>query len=308
MQEFLSRAALKQIMIMGLWLVWSAAAASPSGGAKEAPRSCPAIRFDEVTSLAQAARAIACDTVSRQLLIVSDYHGSNEIPDFVGELVSDAAAQRPVRLGLEMETFEQRPIQTYMASGGSADDRTALLHDDFWALGEGRTSQAIVRLLEQLRKLRAEGRNVGVFTTVPDYPGDAAIAQAGGVDAYRSAGMAKAIHSEVAHGAPHQLVIAFMGNDHSAYVGPHRGKEATVAERLLADSPYLMNLDLQGGSVWDCQANGCGPQVLGNPATQHEGSSLLREVRSEVGAPTQVWLRFPPLTASPPAKQKKPKS
>lgn len=256
-------------------------------------------------SLTQAARAIACDVDGRRLLIVGDYHGSNEIPGLVAQLLSDASARRPVRLGLEMESFEQKPIQAYLASRGTAADRAALLHDDYWTAGEGRMSKAIVRLIERARKLREEGRDVGVFTTISDYPGDAVIKKAGGVNAYRSAAMAQAIDSEVRHGEAHRLVIAFMGNAHSAYVGPARGKDATVTERLLSDSPYIVNLDLHGGSSWNCQSDGCGPHPLEGGAGPTGSTSIVRTAQDRPGQPTQVWVRFPPLTVSPPAKEKK---
>jgi len=296
-------AALKRMMFIGLSLAWTAGAASPSNSSMGLSQSCATSRIDKAISLTQAAQAIACDTASQRLLIVGDYHGSNEIPDFVAQLLSDASAQRPVRLGLEMESFEQKPIQVYMASHGNAADRAALLHDDFWTVGQGRMSQAIVRLIERARKLREDGRDVEVFTTISDYPGDAVIKQAGGENAYRSAAMAQAIHSEVQHGAVHQLVIAFMGNTHSAYIGPTRGKDSTVTERLLSDAPYIVNLDLRGGSAWNCQSDGCGPHMLPNKTRPPNGSSVLHKSRGKSGVPTQVLLRFPPLTVSPPAKQ-----
>ncbi|HXS04205.1 MAG TPA: hypothetical protein VN731_07000 [Rhodanobacter sp.] len=296
--------ALKVTMIFGLSLAGAVAIASPP----KAAMSCTASRFDKAASLTQAARAIVCDAANRRLLIVGDYHGSNEIPDFVAQLVSDASAQRPVKLGLEMETFEKKPIQAYMASHGTAADRAALLHDGFWAVGQGRMSQAIVRLIESVRKLREQGRDVDVFTTVTDYPGDAAIKQAGGDDAYRSTAMAQIIHGEVQQGAADQLVIAFMGNAHSAFTGPARGKDATVTERLLADAPYLVNLDLHGGSAWNCQSDGCGEHKLTGKAMPVDGSSLLRKAQGQSGEPTQVWLQFPPMTPSPPAKEKTPKA
>jgi hypothetical protein len=205
-----------------------------------------------------------------------------------------------------METFEQNPIRTYMASHGTAADRAALLQDGFWAAGEGRTSQAIVRLIESVRKLREQGRDVDVFTTVTDYPGDAAISQAGGMNAYRSAGMALIIDGEVRHGAGRPLVIAFMGTAHSAYIGPARGKDSTVTERLLADSPYLVNLDSHGGSAWNCDSEGCGPHAAQNGTMRN--SSVLRKSLGKTGEPTQVWLQFPPLTPSPPAKEKNSKA
>lgn len=292
------------MLFLGLSSTWMAAVASPANPPAESPSSCPVNGFDRVRSPTQAAHAIACDVDGRQLLIVGDYHGSNEIPDFVAQLMSAASAKRPVRLGLEMESFEQEPIRVYMASKGAAADRAALLHDDFWTVGEGRTSQAIVRLIERARELRAEGREVEVFTTVPEYPGDTAVKKAGGLNAYRSAGTAQAIHTEVQHGAAHSLVMAFVGNAHSAYAGPARGSEATVTERLLSDSPYVVNLDLRGGSAWGCAPDGCGPHALVVKATPAKKGGVLRKAQNRSGQPTQVWVRFPLLTPSPPAKQK----
>ena len=292
------------MLFLGLSPTWTAAVASPANGPAELPSSCSVSSFDKATSPTQAARAIACDVNGRPLLIVGDFHGSNEIPGFVAQLITDASARRPVRLGLEMESFEQWPIQVYMASKGTAADRATLLHDDFWTVGDGRTSQAIVRLIERARELREAGRDVEVFTTIPEYPGDAVIKEAGGVNAYRSAGMAQAIHSKVRHGAAHPLVIAFMGNAHSAYAGPARSSEATVTERLVSDSPYIVNLDLQGGSAWGCASDGCGPHALVGQAVSAAKGSVLRKTQDKSGHPTQVWMRFPRLTPSPPARKK----
>lgn len=304
MAKFFLAVGLGCAMLTGLSFAWTADAASPSIGSTGLARSCSASRFEKVISLKQAAQAIACDTVDRRLLIVGDYHGSDEIPDFVAQLMHDAAASRPVRLGLEMESFEQKPIQVYMASHGNAADRAALLHDDFWTAEDGRESKAIVLLIECARKLREEGRDVEVFATVPDYPDDTAIKQAGSVDAYRSAGMADAIHDEVVHGESHQLVIAFMGTAHSAYIGPTRGKDSTVTERLLSDAPYIVNLDLNGGSIWNCQSGGCGPHPVKDRTKPAGSTSIVRKAKDKSGQPAQVWVRFPRLTASPPAKEK----
>lgn len=299
--------ALRVATILGLVLACSVATASASRGTANMQRPCSATHFDTAGSLTKAAKAVECDVTRRQLVIVSDYHGSNEIPDFVAQLVSDASARRPVRLGLEIEAFEQKPIQTYVASHGTAVDRAALLHDGFWSTGQGRTSQAIVRLIEQAGKLREQGRDVDVFTTVPEYPGDAAIEQAGGGDAFRSAAMAQTIHNELQQAAHHSLVIAFMGSAHSAYTGPGRGKDATVTDRLLADSPYLVNIELHGGSVWDCQARDCGPHPLPSEAAHPGNAGVLGKSPVRPGEPVLVTLQLPPLTPSPPAKQKMPK-
>lgn len=298
---------LRVATILGVVLACPMAAASSSHGTAGMQRPCAAAHFNTAATLTEAAGAVACDVAGQRLVVVSDYHGSNEIPDFVAQLVSDASARRPVRLGLEIEAFEQKPIQTYVASHGTAADRAALLHDGFWATGQGRTSQAIVRLVEQVRKLREQGRDVEVFATVPEYPGDAAIEQAGGGDAFRSAAMAQTIHDELQQGATHSLVVAFMGAAHSAYTGSGHGKDATVTDRLLADSPYLVNIELHGGSVWDCQVRDCGPHPLPSESVHPGNAGVLGKSPVRPGEPVQVTLQLPPLTPSPPAKQKTPK-
>lgn len=289
--------------LIASWLMASTMlAALPSAHAASATARC----LGHAASLMQAASAIVCDAADRPLLIVGDQHGSNEIPGFVARLVRDASARRPVRLGLELETFEQHAVQVYMASKGAAADRAALLHDNFWTVGQGRTSLAIVALIESVRALREQGRDVDVFTTVPDFPGEVAIKQAAGPNAYRSEKMAEAIHDQVQHGAAHQLVIAFMGTAHSTYSEAGPASDNSVTERLLADKPYLVNPLFHGGLAWNCTANACGPHQVPDASGAAASASLQHKVRKQSAEATQVSLQFPPLTASPPAKEKPP--
>lgn len=266
--------------------------------------------FGTVTTLSQAAPAIVCQATRHRLLIVGDEHGSNEIPDFVAQLVKAASANRPVRLGLEIEGFEQQRIQAYLASRGGASDRAALLHDAYWSAGQGRTSKAIVRLIESVRAMRAQGRDVDIFTMLPSaYPGDAAVAKAGGMGPAYNEWLADSIRIQLKDAAPgHGIVIAFMGRAHAALTRPATPSDATAADRLLAESPYLVELAVHG-KAWNCSGtDGCGPHaVAGTPAMPADGP-ILRKLDRSLGAIVRVQLLMPALTPSPPAREKAPKA
>lgn len=288
-------------------VAWGACLFHPGGAAFAASPAkalaCPRTPFAQLTSLPQVAQAIICDNAGRQLIIVGDYHGSNEIPAFVGRLMETASARRPVRLGLEMEAFEQDPIGIFMKSHGTVADRAALLHDGYWSTGQGRTSQAIARLIEHARDLRAQGRDVDVFTMLAAYPGDAVIEQAGGITAYWNQGIAESIRRRLASAPAGALVIAFMGQAHAAFTQPAKASDATATDRLLPDSPYLVEMAVHG-QTWSCSREGCGPhEVVGNkPAAT--GPGILEKVDRMPGAPETVQVRLPALTPSPPAKAK----
>lgn len=297
--------AIAMMLCFGL-LLSPAHAASRGATASVASGACMA--FDRVTSLSQAAPSIICNAAHHRLLIVGDEHGSNEIPDFVALLVKAASVNRPVRLGLEIEPSERGPIQAYVASQGTTADRAALLHDGYWSVGQGRMSQAIVRLIESVRALREQGRNVGIFTMVPDQPNSAILEKAGGITPYWNEGLAESVRVQLkAADSNHALIIAFMGKAHAALTKPAKPGDATATDRLLADSPYLVELAVHG-KAWSCVAGGCGPHdVIETPAASINGA-MLRSITGTPGAPAQALLRMPTLTPSPPAKEKPPKA
>lgn len=272
--------------------------APPASSAKTI--ACKQTPFAQVASLSQAAQAITCDNVGR-LIIVGDYHGSNEIPSFVEQLVETASLHRPVRLGLEIEAFEQKSIQAFMESRGNAEDRSALLHDGYWSVDQGRNSLAVVRLIERARALHAQGHDVELFTMVPAYPGDAAIEKAGGNDAYWNLGLAESIRRELTSTPPGTLVIAFMGQAHAAFTQPAQANKATATDRLLSYSPYLVETIVHG-QTRSCTSEGCGSHAVGGSGIIPP--NILGKVDAKPGAPETVYVRLPTLTPSPPAKAK----
>jgi len=100
---------------------------------------------------------------SKRFVIMGERHGTAEIPSLFGNLVCLAASSGPVVVGLEMQADQQQSLDIYMASSGSQKDRNALLREKHWRWRDGRASEAMLQLIEYLRRLREVGRAVSVF-------------------------------------------------------------------------------------------------------------------------------------------------
>jgi hypothetical protein len=102
----------------------------------------------------------------RRLILLSDVPGTNEIPDFVGRLACQAALQGiPTLVALELFRVDQTWVDTYFASQGKAEDRTAFLQvaRSFDRQASGvRGSAAVLRLLDTLRTLRDAGLSLRI--------------------------------------------------------------------------------------------------------------------------------------------------
>ncbi len=119
--------------------------------------SCPYLRGAELVLADQ----------SKRYVIVGERHGTNEIPLLFSDLVCAAASKGPVVVGLEIQTDQQKSLDQFMASGGDQAAQDALLAHDHWRSQDGRASKAMFQLLENLRRLRYEGRQIFARALMP---------------------------------------------------------------------------------------------------------------------------------------------
>jgi hypothetical protein len=232
-----------------------------------------------------------------QILLLGEMHGSAEIPAFVATAVCQGLrAGHSVTVGLEIWTEEEARIAAYLASGGKPEDRTALLAGPFWqdVAQDGRRSQAMLGLLEDVRRLRQEGRKVRVklIDRLPKGP-------------ERDRAMAQELLSAV-EAAPEDLFLVLTGNLHSrtARGTPWNPDLENMGFLVAQRHPGVVALDnsYSGGTIWMCPSADpadCGVKPLrGKGEGQPLGVKLYEKVSKEgyhgefhVGA----------LTASPPA-------
>ena len=198
-----------------------------------------------------------------EVVLVGEIHGTEESPAFVAALACRAlAGGRPVTVGFEIAASEEERFAAYLDSDGGEAAREAVLAGPPWqATGRaqyGATSEAMLGLLESLRRLRAEGHAIGFALFNRSGAGggqnrDRMMAETLGGHARRSAG---------------GLLIALTGNIHSRLTpgtpwDPEYEPMGLVLQRA---DPELRVIALDvahaGGTAWMCTPDECGAQRL----------------------------------------------
>jgi len=232
--------------LLGSLLVLTACgapAAAPAPPPAAAPRSLPACAR-EVAGLGDLVAPGAT-------LFLGEIHGTAESLAFLGDVACAAWRRGPTTVALEIPGTEQPRIDAFLSSAGSEADRIALLAGAFWRRPQqdGRSSAAMLGLLDRLRGERASGADVAVFAY--DVETDAKLD-----GQTRDRTMAEHLIS-ARRGAPRRTFIAHGGNVHSRHrVGVpwdpnYQPMGWFVAEAGIA----LTTLDVRrdGGAAWTCQ-------------------------------------------------------
>ena len=204
-------------------------------------------------------------------IFVGELHGTREIPRVFAALVCRATRRGPVRVGLELPADEAPAIAAFLASPGTPADRAALLRGAFWtdpAAQDGRRSQAMAQLLDDLRQLRQAGADLDVATFDDPEAAD------------RDRAMADRALAAIAR-APEAIWLLLAGNLHARKTSG-RWPQTFMAAHLVQDGVPLTTLDARygRGSLWACLCD-CGPAVAGRGPGRPAGVVL---GRSEDGA------------------------
>ncbi|HEX5058970.1 MAG TPA: hypothetical protein VFV99_06400 [Kofleriaceae bacterium] len=171
-----------------------------------------------------------------------EMHGTEESPRFVGDAACEAAKVAHVQLGLEIPHAEQPAFDRYLKSKGSDADRAALVAGPFWQQADGRSSLAMVALVERVRVLRAAGAPIDLV--LYDDP-----------TAGRDEAMAKMV---MRLRDPKAIFVALSGNVHSRRTKGARWDPnlvPTVAHLVAAKLPVTtFNVSAAGGTLWACMS------------------------------------------------------
>jgi len=171
-----------------------------------------------------------------------EMHGTEESPRFVGDVACQAAKVARVQLGLEIWKDEQPRFDAYLKSKGTPADRNALVDGPFWQQADGRSSQAMVTLVERVRVLRAAGAAIDIV--LYDDPIE-----------NRDEAMAKRV---IAVRDSKAIFVALSGNVHSRRTNGTQWDPnlvPTVAHLVAAKLPVTtFNVSARGGTLWACMA------------------------------------------------------
>ncbi len=256
-----------------------------------------------VASLAFAALAPACPAVpgaaallampERRALIVGELHGTAEIPALFGDLVCAAAKLGPVVVGLEMPEGSQAALDAWLVSDGGGEARAAFLRDGFWRFGDGRASEAMLALLERVRKLRLSSRSIRLLAFVPS---------AGSTTTQTPYERAMAANWRRALDmVPGSRLLVLVGSVHSR-IDRYRDFEPAAMHlpraQILTFGPFPV-----GGSAHNCQPEGCGPLSAGPVPAPMPPRGLVPTPPAARAVMAYDYLYSPgrPFTPSPPA-------
>ncbi len=231
------------------------------------------------------------------VLLLGEVHGSREIPRYTLSAVCTALDQsRPVVLGLEIPTSEQKRVDTYLGSNGDEMARTQLLAGDFWqrSYQDGRSSEAMAELIEGARQLVAAGKPLRVLCfDAPVQEGE-----------NRDGAMGRYL---VAHRQAHPTtrLVVLTGNIHArTTVGtPWDPDLKPTGYYLAATDETVVSLKARNaaGEFWVCNPD-CGRKRLGGRGTAEARGVVLFDEPDPRGNDGLFDVGTP--TASPPAVRK----
>jgi hypothetical protein len=195
--------------------------------------------------------------VSGNVLLLGEMHGTEQSPRFTAAVTCQGLRKGlPVTVGLEIPRGQEPLGVAYLASEGTAKDREALLATEIWTrpYQDGRSSQAMLGLIEELRRLSRAGLPLRIrWIDVDTQP-----------DPERDRRMAERLAEAVAE-RPGDLFVVLTGNYHTRQVkgapwskefspmGLHLTQLAPKARLISLDSSYT------DGEAWACLVTEAAP-------------------------------------------------
>ncbi|WP_421570299.1 calcium-binding protein [Stenotrophomonas sp. PD6] len=236
--------------VMAASMMCGAAVAAPAGGVDDTAA--------QIVSLAG----------DHRLVVLGEYHGTAETPLLVAELMERYSRDNaPVRLGLELPMSENVALARYLRSNGDAAARQALRSSPFWRVKndqhDGRRSRDMLALIEALRALRAQGRDVGVA----GYDVETGSADSSEI---RDAAMATHLRQQFNAVPATARMLVLTGNVHAMRSpmpdAPPEMKQRTMAAYLLDLPLYSVRVEALRGQTWGCMSPCRALPLLDRPA------------------------------------------
>jgi hypothetical protein len=225
-----------------------------------------------------------------RFVLFGEIHGTSETAPLVADAVCLAARTRPVVLALELDEANQPKVDAFLRSTGDDDAFRSLGFGGGWTgISDGRTSVAMLGLIERVRLMRQAGSPVDI-RLIDTERSDLEFGRDGAMAANFEA---------LARARPEALIVGLMGNFHTSRVDRTRDgkRQRSVASILGPERTVSLYMTRSPGSAWFCSSDGCKPHSFGDGAPVTP-----RSVRALVGddANDFEFSAGMPLTASPP--------
>lgn len=191
-----------------------------------------------------------------RVIIIGELHGTEQAPRAVGEIACAAADQGPVVVALELEDTLQPTLDAFISRLDEASALATLSDTSLMnrARQDGRTSKALLALLQRVRMLKASGRDISLHLFQPSMTRGQELDQA-----WYELNMGQLL-SEARQNRPDARVIGLVGNIHARKTPlaryPDIGIPATG--HLPTRETLSLRVAQQGGFAWNCGRDACG--------------------------------------------------
>lgn len=228
-------------------------------------------------------------------IVLGEVHGTVEAPATFAQMVCAAAERGPVTVALELPVDMQAQLDAFLAADDRESAMSALqgspLADP--RMNDGRSSQAMLAMMHEVRALRSAGRDIAFHAFQPSAPRPAGLDQA-----WYELDMGSAL-AEALYRHPSARVLAIVGAIHARKTGserfPHVGLPAVG--HLPKTDVLSLRLAEQGGQAWNCRQT-----CTVNPVGQNYDPSRRGVILEPLDNGTYDGvLALGPVTASPPA-------
>lgn len=191
-----------------------------------------------------------------RVIMIGELHGTDQAPNAVAEIACAASERGPVVVALELEDTLQPTLDAFIVAPDQDAARAVLtgssllnrVHQD------GRTSHALLALLDRVRDLKASGRDISLHLFQPS------MTQGEGLDqAWYELDMGHLL-SQARQKRPDARVIGLAGNIHARKTPFEKYPDIGVpaAGHLPKRETLSLKIAQQGGFAWNCGQDACG--------------------------------------------------
>lgn len=230
-------------------------------------------------------------------VIIGEIHGTSEAPAAFAQIVCSASQQGPVIAAVELPQPLQPQLDVFIAAPDAVPSEAALLRAEACtsANADGRTSLAILEMLQSLRRLKANGADITLLAFQPSRS-----PPRGFSPNYYELDMA-AVLAEGAMARPNARMLVLVGNLHAIKTRVDSFDLTPAVAHLPANEVVSLYVAEQGGEGWNC-TEVCGPREILVIDSHSEGVTL----QPYRGGRYDGVLGLGPATASPPAAERRP--
>jgi len=201
-------------------------------------------------------RAYDIPDISADVIFFGEWHGNKETPEaFLAAVCQHLERQAgDVRVALEFHTAIQSSLDTFMESDGRSEAVEEFLRHPHWQRGmnlpDGRSSVAMLNLVEALRKLRASNSRLVSVTPFAGHWTNRQIRYFGtSGDAVMAANI-----THLSQGSDDDTVFVLVGNIHARLTPPEEMSHLIPAASLVEGDVASVLVVPESGESWNCQA------------------------------------------------------